>query len=296
MITGRSDATLNRGGVRLGTGEFYAVVEDARRDRRQPRRASRGSARAAPGELILFVVPPTGVVVDDALRARIAAALRGALSPRHVPDTIEAVPAIPRTLTAKKLELPVKRILLGRAGERRRQPRRARRPAALDAFVAYRRAPAGRRREVMSAAASSSAVQPPGGGVCTSMAETRERLRRGEGRGDRRADDGERVDGAPSPERWRMRTALGVPALDEWTDILAETHLLFDVCSTQRTPSTFYGAVTRRRFGDLALVDCGRSPFLGAAGRRSRPRSPPRSSACSSSARASSRSASARAS
>jgi acetoacetyl-CoA synthetase len=52
-------------------------------------------------------------VVDDALHARIAAELRGALSPRHVPDTLEAVPAIPRTLTAKKLELPVKRILLG---------------------------------------------------------------------------------------------------------------------------------------------------------------------------------------
>jgi AraC family transcriptional regulator, positive regulator of tynA and feaB len=65
------------------------------------------------------------------------------------------------------------------------------------------------------------------------------------------------------PERWRLRTALGGQALDQWTDILAETHLSFDVCSTQRTPATFYGAVTRRRFGDLALVDCGCSPFLG---------------------------------
>src|SRR5665213_2577915 len=64
------------------------------------------------------------------------------------------------------------------------------------------------------------------------------------------------------PERWRLRGAPGVRALDEWTDILAETHVRFDVRSTHRTPSNFYGAVTRRRFGDLALVDCASSPFL----------------------------------
>jgi AraC-like DNA-binding protein len=74
------------------------------------------------------------------------------------------------------------------------------------------------------------------------------------------------VDERPGPERWRLRTALSVRALEEWTDILAETHLLFDVRSTQRTPSTFYGAVTRRRFGDLALVDCASSPFLARSG------------------------------
>jgi AraC-like DNA-binding protein len=65
------------------------------------------------------------------------------------------------------------------------------------------------------------------------------------------------------PERWRLRTALDSQALEEWTDILSRTHVQFDVCSTHRTPSTFYGAVTRQRFGDLALVDCGCSPFLG---------------------------------
>ncbi|HLW95944.1 MAG TPA: helix-turn-helix domain-containing protein [Solirubrobacteraceae bacterium] len=65
------------------------------------------------------------------------------------------------------------------------------------------------------------------------------------------------------PERWRLRTALDSHALEEWTDILSRTHVQFDVCSTRRTPSTFYGAVTRQRFGDLALVDCGCSPFLG---------------------------------
>ena len=65
------------------------------------------------------------------------------------------------------------------------------------------------------------------------------------------------------PERWRLRTALDSQALEQWTDILSRTHVQFDVCSTRRTPSTFYGAVTRQRFGDLALVDCGCSPFLG---------------------------------
>jgi acetoacetyl-CoA synthetase len=110
MITGRSDATLNRGGVRLGTAEFYSVVEgldevvdslvvhlsDADRD-----------------ELLLFVVLAVGRELDEPLRRRIAAQLRTALSPRHVPDQITAVRAVPRTLSGKKLEVPVKKILTG---------------------------------------------------------------------------------------------------------------------------------------------------------------------------------------
>jgi acetoacetyl-CoA synthetase len=136
VITGRSDATLNRGGVRLGTGEFYPVVEafDEIADSLVVHLEDR---EGGPGELILFVVAADGVVVDDELRARIGSALRGALSPRHVPDTVEAVPAIPRTLTSKKLELPVKRILLG-APEAAVASRDALAdPRALDAFVAY---------------------------------------------------------------------------------------------------------------------------------------------------------------
>ena len=66
--------------------------------------------------------------LDDDLRRRIAAALRTELSPRHVPDRVEAVPVVPRTLSGKKLEVPVKRILAGHPGRRRRQPRLARRP------------------------------------------------------------------------------------------------------------------------------------------------------------------------
>jgi len=65
------------------------------------------------GELILFVVPAAGCEVDDELRATITAVLRAELSPRHVPDAIHAMPGVPRTLSGKKLEVPVKRILSG---------------------------------------------------------------------------------------------------------------------------------------------------------------------------------------
>ncbi len=108
VITGRSDATLNRGGVRLGTSELYSVVEEIEEVLDSLVVHLEGS-----DELLLFVVMRPGVELDDELRVRIAGLLRAALSPRHAPDAIVAVPAIPRTLTGKKLELPVKRILTG---------------------------------------------------------------------------------------------------------------------------------------------------------------------------------------
>jgi acetoacetyl-CoA synthetase len=97
--------------------------------------------------LILFLALIEGRGLDDQLRSLIAAALREALSPRHVPDTIEAVPAIPRTLTQKKLELPVKRILQGARAEDVASRDALAQPEALDAFVAY----AAQRRTVSSA-------------------------------------------------------------------------------------------------------------------------------------------------
>ena len=136
VITGRSDATLNRGGVRLGTGEFYPVVEELE-EVLDSLVVHLEDDEGGPGELILFVVPAEGVAVDDTLRRRIAAALRGSLSPRHVPDSVEAVPSIPRTLTAKKLELPVKRILLGVPASDVASRDALADPHALDAFVAY---------------------------------------------------------------------------------------------------------------------------------------------------------------
>jgi len=135
VITGRSDATLNRGGVRLGTGEFYAVVEDIPEivDALVVHLEDGGGGA---GELLLFVVPAQDAVLDERLREQIARALRSELSPRHVPDQIVSVPAIPRTLTGKKLEAPVKQILRGESSERVASRDSLLDPTALDAFVA----------------------------------------------------------------------------------------------------------------------------------------------------------------
>jgi len=134
VLTGRSDATLNRGGVRLGTGEFYAVVEEFPEftDALVVHLEDDGGGL---GELLLFVVPASGAVVDDELLGRVTAALRRELSPRHVPDAILPVRGIPRTLTGKKLEAPVKRILRGEPAERVASRDSLADPTALDAFV-----------------------------------------------------------------------------------------------------------------------------------------------------------------
>ena len=135
VIAGRSDATLNRGGVRLGTAEFYRVVEELP-EIDDSLVVHLEDPAGGNGELLLFVVPREGAELDATLRARISAELRGALSPRHVPDAVTAVPAVPRNRTGKKLELPVKRILLGAPVEEVVGPDVLADPAALDAFVA----------------------------------------------------------------------------------------------------------------------------------------------------------------
>jgi len=112
VITGRSDATLNRGGVRLGTAEFYSVVE-ARPEVLDSLVVHVEDPAGGPGRLVLFVVLADGRTLDDALRGELVRELRTALSPRHVPDEIHQVRAVPRTLSGKKLEVPVKRILTG---------------------------------------------------------------------------------------------------------------------------------------------------------------------------------------
>ncbi|MGH8958222.1 MAG: acetoacetate--CoA ligase [Acidimicrobiia bacterium] len=110
IITGRSDATLNRGGVRMGTAEFYSVVE-----------AIPGVADSlvvhlddgsSAGSLVLLVVAEDE---DIELTAVINRVLREELSPRHVPDRVHFVASIPRTVSGKKMELPVKKILEGQA-------------------------------------------------------------------------------------------------------------------------------------------------------------------------------------
>jgi len=112
VISGRSDATLNRGGVRLGTSEFYSVVESLD-EVVDSLVVHLEDPEGGPGELLLFVVLADGVTLDDGLRSRISRELRTNLSPRHSPDQIHQVQAVPRTLSAKKLEVPVKRILTG---------------------------------------------------------------------------------------------------------------------------------------------------------------------------------------
>ncbi|MGO8959943.1 MAG: acetoacetate--CoA ligase [Streptosporangiaceae bacterium] len=111
IIYGRSDATLNRGGVRMGTSEFYRVVE------RLPEIADSlvvdTGKLGQEGRLILYVVPADGRALDDALTGKIRSLLRAELSPRHVPDEVYQVPGIPRTLSGKKLEVPVRKILQG---------------------------------------------------------------------------------------------------------------------------------------------------------------------------------------
>jgi acetoacetyl-CoA synthetase len=128
VITGRSDATLNRGGVRMGTSELYTVVEEL------PEVSDSLVVHLEDDdELVLFVVAD----LDDDLREKIAGALRSQLSPRHVPDTIAAVPAIPRTLTGKKLEAPVKRILRGAPAGSVASRGALAEPRAIDAFVQF---------------------------------------------------------------------------------------------------------------------------------------------------------------
>jgi acetoacetyl-CoA synthetase len=118
IIAGRSDATLNRGGVRLGTAEFYRVVEEL-------------------PEVVDSLVLREGAELDGALRRTITTSLRTALSPRHIPDSVITVPAIPRNRTGKKLELPVKKILQGAKPDEVASRDVLADPASLDAYVAY---------------------------------------------------------------------------------------------------------------------------------------------------------------
>ncbi|MFF3419245.1 acetoacetate--CoA ligase [Streptomyces sp. NPDC002698] len=116
VVAGRSDSTLNRSGVRMGSADIYAVVDQL------PEIADSLVIGVEQPDgayfMPLFVVPAEGTALDDGLRRHIATAIRSRLSPRHVPDVIVPVPAVPRTLTGKKLEVPVKRVLQGaRPGE-----------------------------------------------------------------------------------------------------------------------------------------------------------------------------------
>jgi acetoacetyl-CoA synthetase len=138
VITGRSDATLNRGGVRLGTAEFYRVLDELN-EVTDSLVIHLEDTDGGNGELMLFVVPADGVEVDDNLKASIRATLRSTLSPRHVPDVIEAIRAVPHTRTGKKLEIPVKRILQGHPAADVAKPDALADAGALDDFIGFAR-------------------------------------------------------------------------------------------------------------------------------------------------------------
>jgi acetoacetyl-CoA synthetase len=136
IITGRSDATLNRGGVRLGTSDFYTVVESL--DRVQDSLVVHlDDESGGLGELVLLVSCPPGTVLDDTLRTEIVETLRRELSPRHVPDTIAELRVIPRTLSGKKLEVPVKRMLQGAPAESVASRDSLADPTALDVVATW---------------------------------------------------------------------------------------------------------------------------------------------------------------
>ena len=124
IIYGRSDSTINRGGIRMGTSEIYravlgldeivdALVVDVPRE---------GEENWMP----LFVVLREGAELDDELTKQLAGRIREDCSPRHVPNEVHAIAEVPRTLSGKVLEVPVKRILMGSPPRRRRAGTRCR--------------------------------------------------------------------------------------------------------------------------------------------------------------------------
>jgi acetoacetyl-CoA synthetase len=137
IISGRSDSTLNRGGVRMGTAELYRVVEGL--DEVVDSLVVDTSGPGGEGRLLLFVVLRPGVELDEELRRRIAAALRTELSPRHVPDAVHAIAEVPRTLSGKKLEVPVKRVLTGTPLDRAVSEGALANPEAIHEVVALAR-------------------------------------------------------------------------------------------------------------------------------------------------------------
>ncbi|MGO9754263.1 MAG: acetoacetate--CoA ligase [Solirubrobacteraceae bacterium] len=137
ILYGRSDSTINRGGVRMGTSEIYravlalpevidALVVDL----------PEGSPTHAGGWMPLFVVLRDGAELDQGLRTQITGRIRKDCSPRHVPDDIIAVAEVPRTLSGKILEVPVKRILAGEDPDQVLSRGALANPHALDPFLA----------------------------------------------------------------------------------------------------------------------------------------------------------------
>ena len=135
IIYGRSDATINRHGLRMGTSELYSAIEVLPEvlDSMVVDLEYLGKGSYMP----LFVVLRPGVALDDAMKARLNNAIKTALSPRFVPNDIFAVPEIPRTLSGKKQELPIKKLLLGQPIDKVVNRDAMANPACLDWYAAF---------------------------------------------------------------------------------------------------------------------------------------------------------------
>jgi acetoacetyl-CoA synthetase len=133
IIYGRSDSTINRQGIRMGTSEIYRVVESLPEildslviDMEMLGRDS---------FMALFVVLREDMVLDEALKGRIKAKIREDVSPRHAPNEIYAIEEVPYTLSGKKMEVPIRRILLGQRPEKAANPGAMRNPESLQYFT-----------------------------------------------------------------------------------------------------------------------------------------------------------------
>jgi acetoacetyl-CoA synthetase len=143
VIYGRSDSTINRQGVRMGTAEIYraatavpAVLDALVVDVTRPAQSGGGEgAQAMELWMIMFVVLGEGVALDDELASQIKRRIREDCSPRHVPNEIRQIAEVPRTLSGKVLEVPVKRILMGTPPEQAASVESLANPASLDYFV-----------------------------------------------------------------------------------------------------------------------------------------------------------------
>ncbi len=134
IIYGRSDSTINRGGIRMGTSEIYRAVLD--HDDVLDALVVDVPRPDTDGWMPLFVVLREGAELDDELRRALAKSIRERCSPRHVPDEVFAITEVPRTLSGKVLEVPVKRILMGTPAEQAASRDSLANPAALDYFTA----------------------------------------------------------------------------------------------------------------------------------------------------------------
>ena len=135
IIYGRSDSTINRQGIRMGSSELYRVIEGL-----PEVLDSLIVGVELPGGnyyMPLFVVLREGVTLDDALKTRIKQALRGSISPHHVPDEILEIAEVPYTLSGKKMEVPVKKLFMGLPIEKAVSRDAMKNPQMLDYFVEF---------------------------------------------------------------------------------------------------------------------------------------------------------------